>query len=88
MINFQQEVEMRAEDVLEWVRAAPFVPFRIRLNSGGEFEIRHPEMIKVGRSTVHIFTYRGEPTDPFEHMQMIGLILIESIEPLEPARSK
>jgi len=74
---------MRPDDLLSWTRATPFVPFRIRLNSGRTFDIRHPEMLRVGRSSVNVYTFAGEPTDPFERMDMLSLILIESIEPLE-----
>jgi hypothetical protein len=74
---------MRAEDLLVWVRAAPFVPFRIRLNSGRSFEIRHPEMLRVGRTSVNVYSYAGEPEDPYERMEMISLLLIESVEPLQ-----
>ena len=79
---------MRAEDLLDWVRAAPFVPFRVRLNSGRTFEVRHPEMVRVGRTTAYIFTYFGSSADFVQKMEMIGLVLIESIEPLEAARSQ
>ena len=79
---------MRAEDVLSWVRAVPFNPFRICLNSGRSYEIRHPEMIKVGRSSMQIFSYTGEPEDPYEKVEMVGLILIERIEPIDaPVRA-
>jgi hypothetical protein len=77
---------MRPDDLLSWGRAKPFVPFRIRLNSGHTFDIRHPEMLRVGRSTVYVFTFAGEPADPFERMEMVSLVLIESIEALETAR--
>ena len=73
---------MRPDDLLYWVRDVPFVPFRMRLNSGRTYEIRHPEMLKVGRTTVNIFTYLGEPSDPYEKVEMVGLLLIESIEPI------
>ena len=76
---------MRPDDLLSWIRAIPFVPFRMRLNSGQHFDIRHPEMLKVGRSAVNVYTFAGEPTDPFERLEMLALILIESIEPLEAA---
>ena len=56
---------MRAEDLLTWNRATPFVPYRIRLNSGRTFDIRHPEMVKVGRTTMHIFSFIGDPVDPY-----------------------
>lgn len=79
---------MRAEDLLYWIRAVPFVPFRIRLNSGRTFDIRHPEMARVGRSSVILFSFSGEPTGPHETAEMIGLLLIESVEPLEPSHSE
>jgi hypothetical protein len=74
---------MRPDDLLTWTRANPFVPFRMRLNSGRMFEIRHPEMLRVGRSTVNIYTFAGEPADPYERMDMVSLVLIESIEAVE-----
>ena len=74
---------MRPDDLLTWTRATPFVPFRIRLNSGRMFEIRHPEMLRVGRSAANIYTFAGEPADPFERMDMVSLVLIESVEPVE-----
>lgn len=78
---------MRPEDLIEWNRAKPFVPFRIRLKNGQAFEIRHPKMLKVGRSTMHIFSYLGDPDGPHDRVDMIGLILIESIEPIDTPRT-
>jgi hypothetical protein len=78
---------VRSDGLLTWIRAIPFVPFRIRLNSGRTFEIRHPEMLRVGRSVVNIYTFSGEPTDPYERMEMVSLILVESIEALEVPRT-
>jgi hypothetical protein len=76
---------MRPEDVLTWVRAVPFQPFRICLNSGKTYEIRHPEMLRVGRSTVNVFSFVGEPSDPYERLEMVSLLLIERIEPIASA---
>ena len=45
---------MRPDDILQLLRAQPFQPFRISLSDGREFEVRHPEMAMVGRSTVHV----------------------------------
>jgi hypothetical protein len=42
-------------------------------------------MLPVGRSSVNVYTFAGEPSDPFERMEMLSLVLIESIEPLEAA---
>jgi hypothetical protein len=75
---------MRPADLLAWLRAAPFQPFRIHLASGCSYEIRHPEMLRVGQSSVNVYFYEGDPSDPYERMEMASLILIERIEPLAP----
>jgi hypothetical protein len=77
---------MPPDDLLTWLRATPFVPFRLRLNSGRSFEIRHPEMLRVGRSSMNVYSFPGEASDPYERMEMVSLLLIESIEPLETLR--
>jgi hypothetical protein len=76
---------MRSEDVLAWLRAVPFQPFRIHLNSGRTYDIRHPEMLRVGRSSMHVYSFEGEPSDPYERVEMVSLLLIERIESLESA---
>ena len=55
MITFQR--------LVRYVGAEPFRPFRISMASGQSFEIRHPEMISVGRSTAHIFTFMSEEAE-------------------------
>lgn len=77
---------MRPEDVLLWLRATPFSPFRIRLNSGRTFDIRHPEMLRVGRSAMHVFSFSGEPADPYERVELVSPLLVETIEAIEAAR--
>jgi hypothetical protein len=76
---------MRPADLLAWLRQIPFVPFRLCLNSGRMYEIRHPEMLRVGRSSVNIYSFVGAPEDPYERMEMVSLVLIERIEPIETA---
>ena len=74
---------MRPEDILFWLKAVPFKPFRICLNSGRTYEIRHPKMLRVTRSTMLVFSFAGEPQDLIEKMEMVGLVLVERIEPIE-----
>jgi hypothetical protein len=78
---------MRPDDLLSWVKAVPFVPFRIRLNSGRTFDIPHPEMLKVGRTTFYVFSYVGDGTDVVEKMEMVSPLLVESVEPMEKLHS-
>lgn len=72
-----------------YVGAEPFRPFRIKMVSGETFEIRHPEMIQVGRTTATISTWMNEDHEnPTEQEREISIILIESIEPLQPANAQ
>ena len=77
---------MAPGDVLVWLRATPFEPFRIHLNSGRTYEIRHPEMLRVGRSSLNVYSFVGEPSDPYERMEMVSLVLVGRMEPLNAHR--
>ena len=70
--------------LISYIGAEPFRPFRIKMASGRDFEIRHPEIISVGRSSAHIFTFMSEdPEEVKQREHKVPLLLIESIEPLE-----
>lgn len=76
MISFQR--------IASYVGAEPFRPFRITTTSDRTFEIRHPEMVQVGRSTITIFTFlSNEPEEAKEREVEVSLLLTESVEPLD-----
>jgi hypothetical protein len=67
-----------------YVTAEPFRPFHIQMTGGRNFEIRHPEMVQVGRTTVTIFTSMSDDPEEAKQRQIeVSLLLIESIEPLD-----
>lgn len=71
------------QQLVRYVAAEPFRPFRIGMTSGRSFEIRHPEMITVGRSTARIYTFMSEEWDQSNQREHeVSLLLMESIEPL------
>jgi hypothetical protein len=75
--------------IATYVDAEPFRPFRINMASGRSFEIRHPEMIFLGRRTIRVFTFMNEnPDEANEHEHELSLTLIESIEPLDVAAGR
>jgi hypothetical protein len=76
-------LEMTPQEVLNYLQAHPFRPFCIRMNSGRSFEIRHPEMVQVGKRDVLIFTFVSESPDIYDRWDNVSLLLIESISPLE-----
>lgn len=72
----------------EYVQAEPFRPFRIKMASGQTFEIRHPEMILVGRSSVRVYTSSQSNGDAAAQWHDVSMMLMETIEPMAPpARS-
>ncbi len=70
--------------------AEPFRPFRIKMASGRVYEIRHPEMISIGRSSAHIYwSISDDSSLNSQGVREISLLLIESVEPLEmPAKQE
>jgi hypothetical protein len=73
---------VRPEDLLQWLRAQPFRPFRITMNSGRVVEVRHPEVVRLMRTSLTVYTPSEEP-DVYERAEMFDLVLIESIAPIE-----
>ena len=74
---------MTPPEILNYLHAEPFRPFRIRMNSGRTFDIRHPEMVRVGRRDLLIFTFVSDSPDVYDRWENVSLLLIESISPLE-----
>jgi hypothetical protein len=72
---------MTSRKVVEYVTAEPFRPFRMRMASGQSFDIRHPEMILVGRSSVSVYTVAGEEEN--EKWHDVSLMLMKTIEPID-----
>ncbi len=70
---------MNADEVREWLSRQPYEPFEVKMSNGDTFEIRHPEMVALGKRRAAI--YRPE-SDSFAH---VALIHINSIEALQSA---
>jgi hypothetical protein len=70
----------------EYVAAEPFRPFRIRMASGQSFDIKHPEMILVGRTSARVHDAEGDGNEAWRD---VSLLLMETIEPMDaPAHQK
>ena len=72
---------MTYQRIGNYVTAEPFRPFRVNMVSGQSFEIRHPEMVQVGRTTMTIFTYMADSSHETKQREHeVSLLLIESVE--------
>lgn len=74
---------MPPASVLTYVKAAPFRPFRVRMASGKVFDVRHPEMVRVGRTHLLVFSFVSDQPRVFDEWQSVSLTLMESISHLE-----
>jgi hypothetical protein len=59
----------------------PFLPFRIHMASNRTFEIRHPELIEVGKTSAVVYRVAQDALTPASYRaDEISLVLIESVE--------
>jgi hypothetical protein len=73
--------------VIDFITAEPFRAFRIHMASGRSFEIRHPEMARVGRSSMTVFMTPEKDDSQQERWQEVSLMLLEFVEPLNKTQS-
>ncbi len=67
------------QEVLRYLKEEPFRPFKIHLASGKIFEVRHPEMARVGRNFLVIFTFVADAPELLDQWETVSLMLIEHI---------
>ncbi|HEV8067291.1 MAG TPA: hypothetical protein VGP76_06125 [Planctomycetaceae bacterium] len=81
---------MSSNKLIEYVSAEPFQPFRIKMASGQVYEIRHPEMILVGRNLVRVYTNLQANGDAPPQWHDVSMVLMETVEPIvtSPATPK
>jgi hypothetical protein len=82
-VDSKESLMLTSSQVLLYVKAQPFRPFRLHMVSGKSFDIRHPEMVKVGKTFLLVFSFAtGEP-EVVEQWETVSLMLIESFSHLD-----
>ena len=74
---------MTVQTFREMLARRPFQPVKLTLSSGQTFEIRHPEMAMLTRTSILIGTDLSEDGVPAE-FKIVSLLHVTSIEPLTP----
>ena len=69
----------------DYVAAEPFRAFRIRMASGQSFDIRHPEMILVGRTSARVYAPSEPDSGKPDYWHDVSLMLMETLEPIGSA---
>lgn len=77
---------MRTEDIREFVNKRPFEPFRITLTDGRTYDVVHPELAMVGRSSMVIGVPAVDKSEPvYDRAITVSLIHIMQAEPVTAA---
>jgi len=79
---------MTNQDVFRYLRAEPFQPLQIHMASGRTFDIRHPEMVRVGKHDLVIFSLVSNEPEVHDDWDTVSLLLVESISHQEASISQ
>ena len=69
--------------ILTYSKAQPFRPFRLHMASGKTYDVRHPEMIKVLKNYLLVFSFSPDDPELPEIHETVSMVLIESISHLD-----
>ena len=71
---------MIAQDLLEFLRARPFRPFRIHGTDGRSRDVRHPDEALVFRTRVILpLGAEGEMPEASEHLALAHIVRLEEL---------
>jgi len=74
---------MRPEELRTLLRRRPFVPIRIHLMDGTVYDVRHPEMALLTRSTVEIGVEKQEGNGIADDVDYCSLVHIVRVDDLD-----
>lgn len=73
---------MRSTDIYAHWKKRPFRPFRMHISDGSHYDIRHPEMILVGRTDIVLGLTDGT-TEPVEEWIFVDPVHVTRIERID-----
>jgi hypothetical protein len=73
-----------ADDFRGLLNVRPFTPFRLHLGDGGPVEVRHPEVVSVGRRYAVIGLLDANATDTlFDRLMVVWYMHVTRVEMLD-----
>lgn len=78
---------MTHEEVYEAARRQPFEPFRLILTTGAAYDIRHPDLIMVGRRSAVVGVTNEDNGAAYDRTIKVDLLHVVAIEELPVTRS-
>jgi hypothetical protein len=79
---------MAPEELRDTLRQQPFEPFRIVLTDGAAYDIRHPDLLWVGKRTAMVGLTGDESADLYERSVKVDLLHVVRLEPLAKSQRR
>ena len=73
---------MTQDDLFLFARRQPFKPFRLTLSTGKVLEVRHPELIVLGRRSAGVGVASRPDSTVYDHLIPVDLVHIVTAEEL------
>jgi hypothetical protein len=78
---------MTVQNFRELLTARPFQPFRLVMSSGKTYEVRHPEMAFLSRTSIYVGVDIADDNVPADY-RICSLLHVTAIEPLSIAATE
>ncbi len=77
-------------DIQEKLSQRPFVPFRVIIRSGQFYDIRHPDLVLVGKRHVFVGTASEDNPTMFDRSNLLSVLHVVALEalPIEATSSE
>lgn len=82
---------MRPEELRALLRRTPYIPIRIHFSDGLTYDIKHPEMAFLTRSTVEIGIEEQEGSgiaDAVHYCSLLHIVRVENLNGQPPKKRK
>jgi len=68
---------VNSDTIREWINRRPFAPFEVRLSNGESYQVRHPEVVAIGKNRIAI----ADPeTDRIVHVALIHVNSVAAVQ--------
>jgi hypothetical protein len=78
------EMTVTVQNFCDLLTAKPFKPFRLVLSSGQAYDVRHPEVAFLSRTSIYIGIDVADDNVPADY-KMCSLLHVTAVEPLNTA---
>lgn len=76
---------LTADDIQTQLRERPFIPVRLMTSSGQSYDIRHPDLVLVGRRFLIIGTASNENPSQIEAASRVAVLHVTDLQDIPHA---